>query len=38
MISYRHAVTTSQALALLRAHTHHSDLTDLAHAIRPGPL
>ncbi len=35
MISYRHALTTGQALALLRSHAHlrGTDLTDLAHAI-----
>ncbi|MEU9187600.1 ANTAR domain-containing protein [Streptomyces sp. NPDC048484] len=35
MISYRHTVTASQALALLRAHahTHQTDLIDLAQAI-----
>ncbi|MFF9900639.1 GAF and ANTAR domain-containing protein [Streptomyces longispororuber] len=35
MISYRHSLTTGQALALLRAHAHTtgSDLTTLAHAI-----
>ncbi|WP_050502480.1 GAF and ANTAR domain-containing protein [Streptomyces monomycini] len=35
MISYRHALSTGQALALLRAHAHstETDLTTLAHAI-----
>ncbi|MEU7224385.1 GAF domain-containing protein [Streptomyces chrestomyceticus] len=35
MISYRHTLTTGQALALLRAHAHttETDLTALAHAI-----
>jgi hypothetical protein len=35
VISYRHAVTAGQALALLRAHAHtrQTDLADLAHAI-----
>ncbi|MGW0535236.1 GAF and ANTAR domain-containing protein [Streptomyces sp. NPDC003032] len=35
MISHRHALTTGQALALLRSHAHarDSDLTDLSHAI-----
>ncbi|MFK8844202.1 ANTAR domain-containing protein [Streptomyces sp. Ac-502] len=35
MISYRHTLTTGQALALLRAHayTQETDLTTLAHAI-----
>lgn len=35
MISYRHGVTTGQALALLRAHAHtrDMDLTALAHAV-----
>ncbi|MFI9231671.1 GAF and ANTAR domain-containing protein [Streptomyces rimosus] len=35
VISYRHRLTTGQALALLRAHahTHNTDLTTLAHAI-----
>ncbi|MEU4794983.1 GAF and ANTAR domain-containing protein [Streptomyces sp. NPDC023327] len=35
MISYRHAVTAGQALALLRAHAHarQTDLADLAHAV-----
>jgi hypothetical protein len=45
MISYRHALTLSEALALLRAHAHtrQTDLTDLAHAVvhdslqLPGP-
>ncbi|MGW7514587.1 GAF domain-containing protein [Streptomyces sp. NPDC054796] len=34
-ISYRHALTTGQALALLRAHAHtqDTDLTTLAHAV-----
>ncbi|WP_211267711.1 GAF and ANTAR domain-containing protein [Streptomyces aureocirculatus] len=35
VISYRHTITTGQALALLRAHAHtqDTDLTTLAHAI-----
>ncbi|MEU7162108.1 GAF and ANTAR domain-containing protein [Streptomyces chrestomyceticus] len=35
IISYRHTLTTAQALALLRAHAHttDNDLTTLAHAI-----
>ncbi|MBW5423806.1 hypothetical protein GKQ77_19940 [Streptomyces sp. BG9H] len=35
MISHRHAVTTGQALALLRSHAHAlgTDLTGLAHAV-----
>ncbi|MFD4628411.1 GAF domain-containing protein [Streptomyces sp. NPDC058284] len=35
MISYRHDLTAAQALALLRAHAHtrHTDLSDVAHAI-----
>ncbi|MEU7230325.1 GAF and ANTAR domain-containing protein [Streptomyces chrestomyceticus] len=35
VISYRHALTTGQALALLRTHAHttDTDLTSLAHAI-----
>ncbi|MGW0903192.1 GAF and ANTAR domain-containing protein [Streptomyces sp. NPDC002853] len=35
MISYRHALTAGQALALLRAHAHTQDmdLTSLAHAV-----
>ncbi|MFH8350070.1 GAF and ANTAR domain-containing protein [Streptomyces sp. NPDC018045] len=35
IISYRHTLTTGQALALLRAHAHttDTDLTNLAHAI-----
>lgn len=35
MLSQRHNLTPSQALALLRAHahTHNSDLSDLAHAV-----
>ncbi|MGW7067260.1 GAF and ANTAR domain-containing protein [Streptomyces sp. NPDC054855] len=35
MISYRHALTTGQALALLRAHAHTrtTTLSDLAHAV-----
>ncbi|WP_150249722.1 ANTAR domain-containing protein [Streptomyces albofaciens] len=35
MISYRHSVTTGQALALLRAHAHTrgTDLSALAHAV-----
>ncbi|MFG2647829.1 GAF and ANTAR domain-containing protein [Streptomyces sp. NPDC048436] len=40
MISYRHSLSTSQALALLRAHAHssHTDLTAIAHSIVVGGL
>lgn len=40
MISYRHNLSTSQALALLRAHAHsnHTDLTALAQSIVRGGL